>query len=108
MTTTCRHILAGFALLWTSASFSQEAVKSEATPKISEPLYELGVAGGLGELPDYPGSNQKRIRYLALPYFIYRGKVFRSDQKEGMRARFIQNEDIDLDMSAAGSFPATS
>ena len=79
-----------------------------AEEKNLEPLYELGVAGGLSELPDYPGSDQKRSRFIALPYFIYRGKVFRSDQKEGMRARFIRKEDIDLDMSAAGSFPASS
>lgn len=105
MTTAHRLLLA--ILIWTNLSAAQEAVKSEALP-FAEPLYELGIAGGLGELPDYPGSNQKRIRYLAVPYFIYRGKVFRSDQKEGMRARFIQNEDIDLDMSAAGSFPANS
>jgi MipA family protein len=105
MTTICQWGLATLVFFFSLSAFADETKKPAED---FQPLYELGIAGGAGELPDYPGSNQKRIRYIALPYFIYRGKVFRSDQKEGMRARFIQNEDIDLDMSAAGSFPASS
>ena len=101
-------ILTSIIFSFVPALGEEGEAEKKTTEDALEPLYELGIAGGLGELPDYPGSDQKRIRYLVLPYFIYRGKVFRSDQKEGMRARFIRNEDIDLDMSAAGSFPASS
>ncbi|HEX4924282.1 MAG TPA: MipA/OmpV family protein [Bdellovibrionales bacterium] len=71
-------------------------------------LYELGLAAGAGQLPDYPGSDHTRFRWLALPYFVYRGEIFRQDEKEGARARLAQNHIFDLDLSAAGSFPANS
>lgn len=74
----------------------------------NDPLYELGLAGGGGMLPDYPGSDRSRARALILPYFVYRGSIFRSDDKEGTRARLVRNETFDLDFSAAGSFPASS
>jgi MipA family protein len=74
----------------------------------SSALYEVGIAAGVGQFPDYPGSNQARSRALVLPYGVYRGSILRSDQKEGTRARIIRNEDIDFDFSASGSFPASS
>lgn len=72
------------------------------------PLYEVGIAYGMGVTPDYPGSEQSRLRYLAIPTFFYRGTTFRRDQEEGTRARFLKNENLSFDFSFSGSFPANS
>src|SRR5690606_1948748 len=52
------------------------AVESaEAGPP--EPLWELGFGAGALHAPDYPGSSEKHLRGLALPYVVYRGDIFR-------------------------------
>jgi outer membrane scaffolding protein for murein synthesis (MipA/OmpV family) len=71
------------------------------------PLYELGLAGGLAHISDYPGSNQGRTRQIVIPTFRYRGEVFRADKK-GTRARFFKTEKTDVDLSFGASFPANS
>ena len=71
------------------------------------PLWEAGIAGGAASLPDYPASAQNHIRWLALPYLIYRGQVLRAD-REGARARLLTTRLFDIEMSAAASFPAHS
>lgn len=71
------------------------------------PLYEWGLAAGSGYLSDYPASEQGRARFIGLPTFRYRGKVFRADKK-GTRARFFKTEKTDVDMSFGASFPANS
>lgn len=73
-----------------------------------KPLYEFGIGGGGGYLPDYPGSDQSQWRGLPFPYFIYRGAIFRSDQRRGTRARFISAKSYELALSGSGSFPAHS
>jgi outer membrane protein len=71
------------------------------------PLYELGLASGIGFTSDYPGSEQGRIQKIILPTFRYRGEVFRADKK-GTRARFFKTETTDIDLSFGASFPANS
>ena len=45
----------------------------------SQPLWEVGaVAVGVSQQA-YPGAGQTVERGLALPYFIYRGRVLRAD-----------------------------
>jgi MipA family protein len=74
----------------------------------SKPLYEFGMGGGGGYLTDYPASDQSHWRGVPYPYFIYRGAIFRSDQKRGTRARLISTKSYELALSGAGSFPANS
>lgn len=71
-------------------------------------LYELGVAGGVGYVPDYPAANQGRIRTLVVPNFRYRGKIFRADQNSGVRAAIYSYKAIDFDFSFGASFPVNS
>lgn len=73
----------------------------------AKPLYEIGVAGFMGYLPDYPAANQGRYRSLAVPSFAYRGFIFRSDKK-GTRARFFKSDKLDFDLSFGASLPANS
>jgi len=72
------------------------------------PLYELGVAAGGGYLPDYPASDEGRVRLLVLPNFRYRGKVFRADEESGLRARLFKNKNYDFDLSFGGAFPVNT
>lgn len=76
--------------------------------KIEEPLIEWGIFIGHGSLADYPTSDQSRVRTIPFPLLKYRGKIFRSDDSDGMRFRFLSNERFDLDLSFGGSFAADS
>lgn len=78
-------------------------------PKYStKPLVEIAVAGGLGYVPDYPASNQGRMRYLIFPSIFLRGKVLRNDDEDGSRARIFNDPRYALELSASGSFPVNS
>lgn len=71
-------------------------------------LYEFGVIGGMGYIPDYPASDQGRIRYLVLPQIRYRGLRYRSDEEDTVKARIFTSPLYGFDLSAAGSFPTNS
>lgn len=80
-----------------------------ATSAASEekPLFELGLAGGAGYLPDYPAAGQNHFNAIALPFPVYRGKIFRADGG-GLRGRVVHSRDFELDISLGGSFDAES
>lgn len=71
------------------------------------PLWEVGAFGFGASTPAYPGSSDRSQRGLLLPYFIYRGEVFRADQ-EGVGARVFRTDRVELDVGLAGSLPASS
>ena len=93
------------AFLGCSVTSAQVLVPTKEKRKA---LYELGVGAAIFELPDYPGSEQSRIRTLGLPYGIYRGRTFRADQENGMRGNFFSRSRWDLDLSFGAAFPANS
>ncbi len=99
-----RHLLAsvGLACLAATAAHAQ----SNGGPP-AQPLWELGVAAGAVSTPSYPGASDRETRGLALPIFIYRGKVFRSDQG-GIGARVFKSDKAELDIGLAASLPAES
>jgi MipA family protein len=68
-------------------------------------LYEVGLLGASGNVSDYPASDQSRTRTLVLPFLIYRGELFRSDEQNGTRLKLLNAERLDLDLSFGGSFP---
>jgi len=70
-------------------------------------LWEIGVLGGVALTPDYPAAEQTHIRYLGVPYFIYRGNILRADQ-DGARARIYKHRRFNLEFSFAGSFAANA
>lgn len=79
-----------------------------ADTRIEKPLIEMGVSGGGGFVPDYPGADQGRIRYLAFPTLYLRGKILRNDDEDGSRARIFNSTRLALELSASGSFPTKS
>ena len=72
-----------------------------------QPLWEIGAAGAVGTMPDYPGSDRYTPRLIPFPYFIYRGKFVRSDQN-GARVRAQIRSNIELDVSGNASFGSHS
>ena len=82
---------------------------TELTPLAEEsnlpPLFEYGVFVGSVYLADYPAADQSRLRTIPAPLIRYHGELFRADDENGTRFRFIKNTDLDLDLSFGGSFP---
>jgi MipA family protein len=72
-----------------------------------KPLFELGVIGGAGFLPDYPAAGQNHFNGIALPVPIYRGTFLRADSG-GVRGRLLHSRDFELDISLGGSLDADS
>ncbi len=91
-----------FLILINSAHAGLERVIS------TKPLYEFGVVGGAGFIPDYPASDQGRIRSIVVPQFRYRGLFLRSDEEDNFKARILRNSVYGIDFSGGGAFSAKS
>lgn len=72
-----------------------------------KPLWELGAGIGALSLPHYRGSDQQHTYVLPIPYFVYRGKIFKAD-REGTRAVLFESDRIDFDVSGSASPPTRS
>lgn len=83
------------------AQVSQNFLKEE------QPRYELGAGFLLLNVPDFPGSDNNRLRFLPFPYGIYRGKYLRADD-EGTRARLFSSKFHETSVSGSFNFPVRS
>jgi outer membrane scaffolding protein for murein synthesis (MipA/OmpV family) len=91
-----------------AASFLPGFAAAQAQPaERNLPLWEAGIGAAAFSTPAYPGADDRNNRVLALPYLIYRGKVFRADQN-GIGARLLNDDRLELDVGFAGSLPAHS
>lgn len=86
-------------------SFATYAKVTPNTASADQPLFETGLFVVHGALADYPASNEYRYRTLALPYFIYRGDLLKSDDRDGTRVELLKNPRFNIDLSFGGSFP---
>ena len=68
------------------------------------PLWEVGLFGGAGRLPHYRGSDEYKTYFLPLPFFIYRGEVFRAN-REGVKSVFWENDRLETGLSLSGNPP---
>jgi outer membrane scaffolding protein for murein synthesis (MipA/OmpV family) len=75
--------------------------------RADEPLWEAGLGIGVLRLPHYRGADQNHTWVLPVPYFVYRGEILRAD-REGARARLIDRETLDVDISVAATAPTRS
>ena len=71
------------------------------------PLWEAGAGVGVLVLPDYRGSDESHAYVLPYPYVIYRGDFFKAD-REGVRAEFLDNDRIKLEVTVGASQPVRS
>jgi MipA family protein len=74
----------------------------------SEPLWEIGLVGGGGWLPDYPAASQNHWRGIALPYAIYRGDFLQVGERGIVRGLFLDLRNLEFDLSADAAFPVDS
>lgn len=72
-----------------------------------KPLWEVGIGGGFLMMPDYRGSDKSRPYVLPFPYAVYRGGVFRLEDKQ-MTARLFKTDRVTLDASGYGAVPVKS
>jgi outer membrane scaffolding protein for murein synthesis (MipA/OmpV family) len=71
------------------------------------PLWEVGAFGGGLSTPAYPGSVDRTARALLVPFFIYRGEVFRAD-RSGIGARVVHQRNYEFDIGFSVALPANS
>jgi MipA family protein len=83
------------------------SLSATAQEKSAPPLWEAGVGGAFISTPAYPGADARNQRTLALPFLIYRGEVFRSDQS-GIGARLLHSDTTEFDIGFAAALPAHS
>jgi hypothetical protein len=87
------------------------AAASDAGPPEREdgkPLWELGLVGGGGYLPDYPAASQNHWRGIGLPYAVYRGDFLQVGERGIVRGLFLDLRQFEFDLSADASFPVNS
>ncbi len=79
-----------------------------ADSEITLPKWEFGFGAAAFYLNDYPGSDQQHLRWLPLPFVVYRGDFIRTDPQGKFRGMFFNSTEIDIDASIDGSFPVDS
>ena len=98
-------LLAGTAAQAQTPSAALAADISSSSSLQSLPVWEAGLVLAAGSVPDYPASDNSRVRALALPLFVYRGPVLRVEDG-GVRGRLFSSASFEVDLSAAGAFNA--
>ena len=81
---------------------------ARAEERETVPLWELGVVGGAGYLPDYPAADQNHVQGIALPFAIYRGDFLRLGDRGAARGILTDQEHLEIDIGVAGAFPVDS
>jgi outer membrane scaffolding protein for murein synthesis (MipA/OmpV family) len=85
-----------------------EDEKPRARGLREKPLWEIGVVGGGGWLPDYPAADQNHLQGLVLPYAIYRGDFLRLGDGGVARGLFVDVPWLELNVGLDASFPVDS
>ena len=102
-----------FLLLFSVTGFGEAIAESEQVAPLNDvrPLWEVGVGGFTGWLPDYPAAGQNTVRALAVPYIVYRGDILRVGGEENRGAvsgRFFNTDKFEFDVSLSAAFPVDS
>lgn len=72
-----------------------------------KPLWEIGLGVGAVSFPEYRGASRQRNLVLPLPYFVYRGEIFKAD-RDGLRSKIFNSDRVKLSFSASASIPVDS
>lgn len=72
-----------------------------------KPLWEAGLGVGALSFPDYRGSDESQVYPVPVPYFIYRGDIFKADG-DGARAEVFERNHAELSISANATIPVES
>jgi len=71
------------------------------------PLWEFGLGAGAIAFTDYRGADSAHVYPLPVPYFVYRGKLFKAD-RDGVRGMLIKNPRAELNVSVDATTPVSS
>jgi MipA family protein len=113
------------ATLLIAAAIPERAAAEEAAPEVpappaapadagpperggTRPLWEIGLVGGGGWLPDYPAAGQNHWNGIALPYAIYRGDFLQVGERGIVRGLLLDLRNLEFDLSADAAFPVDS
>lgn len=100
-----RGLTASRALLATcSVSIALWAPASRGEEK---PLWEFGFGVGAIAFPDYRGSDETQVYPVPVPYFVYRGPIFKAD-RDGVRGQLFDRKYVELSISVNGTVPVDS
>lgn len=100
-----RGLTARRALLATcSVSIALWAPASQGEEK---PLWEFGFGVGAIAFPDYRGSDETQVYPVPVPYFVYRGPIFKAD-RDGVRGQLFDRKYVELSISVNGTVPVDS
>lgn len=72
-----------------------------------KPLWEAGVGIAALSFPAYRGADKVHNFAVPMPYFVYRGDVFKAD-RHGIRGELFESDRLDLSLSFAASPPTKS
>jgi outer membrane scaffolding protein for murein synthesis (MipA/OmpV family) len=97
-----RHV--GLAALAFAACACVAAHADEPSPADLKPLWEFGLGAGVLAFNDYRGSDTSHAYPIPLPYFVYRGRILRSDAN-GLRGRFFNQDRVELSLSVNATTP---
>lgn len=94
----------GLAALVLAVGASVAAQADEPSPADLRPLWEFGLGVGVLAFDDYRGSATSHAYPIPLPYFVYRGRILRSDEN-GLRGRFFNQDRVELSFSINATTP---
>ena len=72
-----------------------------------QPLWEFGLGIGGVVFNDYRGAATMHGYPVPVPYFVYRGRLLRSDQ-DGLHGRFLDRRYLEIDISLNATAPVFS
>ncbi|EWY41912.1 membrane protein [Skermanella stibiiresistens SB22] len=72
-----------------------------------KPLFEIGIGGGVGYVPDYPAADENHLRGAALPYVVYRGDFLRAD-RDGVQGRIYRSDRVTFEVSLEGALGSSA
>lgn len=98
---------AALAVLCCVAAQAQQLPEGDGEAAPQRPKWEAGLGAAALRVADYPASDEYRTLALPLPYFVYHGRVLRSDD-EGSRLRRKLAPQVEIDVSGGGALASDS
>jgi MipA family protein len=103
MTACSRFRILVLLLVWAGPAFAS-SVAAETPQK---PLWEFGLGFGALAFDDYRGADTGHVYPVPVPYFDYRGHIFRAD-RDGARGVLFNREVAELNVSVSATTPVRS